>query len=173
MDRWFSDGNFWWLSPVPLLTLAVAAALWRSATHPRRDLPPFLLSLALFVLGFLGLVLGMWPYLLPPSMTLWQAAAPASSLGFTLVGLVILLPVILGYTAWSYRVFRGKVHAGRRLSLSIGPRLNAVATLLNLVGETPSITPPSSADGFPRCRLSDTIMALPGLLSRGHARLRL
>lgn len=40
MDRWFSDGNFWWLSPVPLLTLAVAAALWRSATHPRRDLPP-------------------------------------------------------------------------------------------------------------------------------------
>lgn len=111
MARWFSDGNFWWLSPVPLLTLAVAAALWRSATHPRRDLPPFLLSLALFVLGFLGLVLGMWPYLLPPSMTLWQAAAPASSLGFTLVGLVVLLPVILGYTAWSYRVFRGKVHA--------------------------------------------------------------
>ena len=111
MARWFDTGNFWWLSPVPLLTLAVAAALWRSAVHPRRDLPPFLLSLALFVLGFLGLVLGMWPYLLPPSMTLWQAAAPASSLGFTLVGLVILLPVILGYTAWSYRVFRGKVRA--------------------------------------------------------------
>lgn len=94
MDRWFSDGNFWWLSPVPLLTLAVAIALWRSAIHPRRDLPPFLLSPALFVLGFTGLVLGMWPYLLPPSMTLWQAAAPASSLGFTTVGLVVLLPVI-------------------------------------------------------------------------------
>ncbi len=62
------------------------------------------------MLGFLGLVLGMWPYLLPPSMTL-AAAAPASSLGFSLVGLVILLPVILGYTAWSYRVFRGKVRA--------------------------------------------------------------
>ena len=92
------------------------AAVVTFEPHPRRlfkpDLPPFLLSLALFVLGFLGLVLGMWPYLLPPSMTLWQAAAPASSLGFTLVGLVILLPVILGYTAWSYRVFRGKVQAG-------------------------------------------------------------
>ncbi|MET0889976.1 MAG: cytochrome d ubiquinol oxidase subunit II [Stenotrophomonas maltophilia] len=111
MARWFSDGNFWWLSPVPLLTLAVATALWRSAMHPKRDLPPFLLTLALFVLGFIGLVLGMWPYLLPPSMTLWQAAAPASSLSFSLVGLVILLPVILGYTAWSYRVFRGKVRA--------------------------------------------------------------
>jgi cytochrome d ubiquinol oxidase subunit II len=111
MARWFSDGNFWWLSPVPLLTLAVATGLWRSAMHPKRDLPPFLLTLALFVLGFIGLVLGMWPYLLPPSMTLWQAAAPASSLSFSLVGLVILLPVILGYTAWSYRVFRGKVRA--------------------------------------------------------------
>jgi cytochrome d ubiquinol oxidase subunit II len=111
MERWFSDGNFWWLSPVPLLTLAVAVALWRSAMHPRRDLPPFLLTLALFVLGFLGLVLGMWPYLLPPTMTLWQAAAPATSLGFSMVGLALLLPVILGYTVWSYRVFRGKVTA--------------------------------------------------------------
>ncbi len=111
MARWFSDGNFWWLSPVPLLTLGVATALWRSAMHPKRDLPPFLLTLALFVLGFIGLVLGMWPYLLPPSMTIWQAAAPASSQGFSLVGLVVLLPVILGYTAWSYRVFRGKVTA--------------------------------------------------------------
>ncbi|CAM0120338.1 hypothetical protein SMG44B_20085 [Stenotrophomonas maltophilia] len=53
------------------------------------------------------------------------------------------------------------------------PWLNDAATLLNLAGETPSITPPTSADGFPRCRLSDTIMALPGLSSRGHARLRL
>lgn len=111
MARWFSDGNVWWLSPVPLLTVAVAAALWRSALHPQRDLPPFLLTLGLFVLGFAGLVLGMWPYLLPPTMTLWDAAAPASSLGFTFVGLVVLLPVILGYTAWSYRVFRGKVEA--------------------------------------------------------------
>lgn len=112
MARWFSDGNFWWLSPVPLLTLLVAAALWCSVKRPGRDLSPFLLSMSFFVLGFAGLVLGMWPYLLPPAMTLWQAAAPASSLSFTLVGLVLLLPLILGYTAWSYRVFRGKVQPG-------------------------------------------------------------
>ncbi len=117
MERWFGQGpdgqgNLLMLAPVPLLTLLVAGALWRSAVHPRRDLPPFLLTLALFVLGFIGLVLGMWPYLLPPTLTLWQAAAPASSLGFSLVGLVLLLPVIVGYTAWSYRVFRGKVQAG-------------------------------------------------------------
>ncbi|HVJ36726.1 MAG TPA: cytochrome d ubiquinol oxidase subunit II [Stenotrophomonas sp.] len=112
MQRWFTSGHFWWLSPVPVLTLCVALWLWRSAAHPQRDLPPFLLSLALFVLGFFGLVLGMWPYLLPPSLTLWQAAAPPSSQGFTMVGLAVLLPVILGYTLWSYRIFRGKVLAG-------------------------------------------------------------
>jgi Cytochrome bd-type quinol oxidase, subunit 2 len=112
MERWFADGNFWWLSPVPLMTLGVAVALWRSTMREQRDYPPFLLSMALFVLGFLGLVLGMWPYLLPPSMTLWDAAAPPSSQGFSIVGLVVLLPVILGYTAWSYNVFRGKIAAG-------------------------------------------------------------
>ncbi|RRU88220.1 cytochrome d ubiquinol oxidase subunit II [Stenotrophomonas maltophilia] len=111
MTRWFSDGNFWWLSPVPLLTLAVAVALWRAEKRPTHDLAPFLLSLSLFVLGYLGLVLGMWPYLLPPALTIWDAAAAVSSLGFSLVGLAVMLPVILGYTAWSYRVFRGKVSA--------------------------------------------------------------
>jgi len=111
MERWFADNNFWWLSPIPLLTFWVALALWRAVIHPSRDLPPFLLSMSLFVLAFAGLVLGMWPFLLPPTMTLWDAAAPPSSLGFSLVGLVVLLPVILGYTAWSYRVFRGKIEA--------------------------------------------------------------
>lgn len=112
MARWFEHGNFWWLSPVPLLTLAVALALWRAAMDPRHDARPFVLTLCFFGLGFAGLVVGMWPYLVPPSLTLWQAAAPLSSQGFTLVGLVVLLPVVLGYTAWSYRVFRGKVAAG-------------------------------------------------------------
>ena len=58
-----------------------------------------------------GLVLGIWPYLVPPSLTIWQAASPPSSQVFVLVGLVLLLPVILGYTWWSYRIFAGKVEA--------------------------------------------------------------
>jgi cytochrome bd ubiquinol oxidase subunit II len=76
-----------------------------------RDAMPFLLTLSFFALGFAGLVLGLWPYIVPPSLTLWEAAAPPSSQGFVLVGLVILLPAILGYTWWSYSVFRGKVAA--------------------------------------------------------------
>jgi len=111
MARWFHDGNFVWLLPIPLAALLITVLVWRS-THPVRhgsDRRPFVLTLALFVLAFIGLVLGMWPYIVPPAYTIWEAAAPASSQGFAMVGLVVLLPLILGYTAWSYRVFRGKV----------------------------------------------------------------
>ncbi len=111
MARWFEDGNFWWLSPVPLLVLFNAFALWGAVMQQGRDAKPFLLTMCFFVLGFAGLVLGIWPYIVPPTLTIWQAASPPSSQGFVLVGLVVLLPVILGYTYWSYRVFAGKVAA--------------------------------------------------------------
>ena len=109
MARWFDSGNFWWLAPVPLLALLNAYLLWRAAMAEGRDARPFVLTLCFFALGFAGLVLGIWPYIVPPSLTLWQAASPPSSQGFVLVGLAVLLPVILGYTWWSYRVFAGKV----------------------------------------------------------------
>ena len=89
----------------PLLVLAVAFALWRAVMAQGRDARPFVLTLCFFGLGFAGLVLGIWPYLVPPSLTIWQAAASPSSQMFVLVGLVLLLPVILGYTWWSYSVF--------------------------------------------------------------------
>jgi cytochrome d ubiquinol oxidase subunit II len=111
MARWFEGGNFWWLSPVPLLALANAWWLWRAAVREGRDMAPFILALSFFALGFAGLVLGLWPYLVPPSLTLWEAAASPSSQMFVGVGLVFLLPAILGYTWWSYSVFRGKVAA--------------------------------------------------------------
>ncbi|WP_017910338.1 cytochrome d ubiquinol oxidase subunit II, partial [Xanthomonas sp. SHU 199] len=103
MARWFHDGNFWWLSPVPLLVLVNAVALWRAAMAQGRDARPFVLTLCFFVLGFFGLVLGIWPNIVPPGLTIWEAASPPSSQGFVLAGLAVLLPVILGYTAWSYR----------------------------------------------------------------------
>ncbi len=111
MARWFAGGNFWWLAPVPLLALANAAWLWRAAMREGRDARPFLLTLSFFVLGFTGLVIGIWPNIIPPSLSIWDAASPPSSQVFTLVGLALLLPIILGYTAWSYSVFRGKVQA--------------------------------------------------------------
>jgi cytochrome d ubiquinol oxidase subunit II len=111
MARWFHDGNFWWLSPVPLLVLPNAFALWRATMAQGRDARPFVLTLCFFVLGFFGLVLGIWPNIVPPGLSIWDAASPPSSQGFVLAGLAVLLPVILGYTAWSYRVFRGKITA--------------------------------------------------------------
>jgi cytochrome d ubiquinol oxidase subunit II len=111
MARWFEGANFWWLAPVPLLALANAFLLWRAAMHQGRDAAPFVLTLCFFVLGFVGLVLGIWPHIVPPAMTIWDAASPPSSQGFVLVGLIILLPAILGYTYWSYSVFKGKVAA--------------------------------------------------------------
>jgi len=111
MSRWFDDGHFWWLAPVPLLALVNAVALWRAAMAKGRDGRPFILTLTFFGLGFAGLVLGMWPNILPPDMSIWDAASPASSQIFLGVGILILLPAILGYTWWSYSVFRGKVEA--------------------------------------------------------------
>jgi cytochrome d ubiquinol oxidase subunit II len=112
MARWFEDGHFWWLAPVPLLALANAFALWRAALAEGRDARPFLLTLAFFALGFAGLVVGIWPNIVPPRLSLWDAASSTSSQLFLGVGIVFLLPAILGYTWWSYRVFRGKVEAG-------------------------------------------------------------
>ena len=76
-----------------------------------RELAPFVLALCFFALGFLGLVAGIWPNIVPPTLTIWEAASAPSSQGFVLVGAVIMIPAVLAYTFYSYRVFRGKVGA--------------------------------------------------------------
>lgn len=110
MARWFEDGNFLWLSPLPLAALINAIWMWR-AVKRRAQHTPFFLAIAFFALGFVGLVIGVWPNLLPPSLSIWDAAAAPSSQAFVLVGAVVILPTVLFYTWWSYRVFSGKVSA--------------------------------------------------------------
>jgi cytochrome d ubiquinol oxidase subunit II len=109
--RWFSLPNFFFLWPVPAVTALVAFMLWRWLSTGRH-VGPFLAAIALFLLGYLGLVISSFPYLVPPSLTVWQtAAAPASQI-FMLLGTLVLLPMILGYTAFIYWLFRGKVKEG-------------------------------------------------------------
>jgi cytochrome d ubiquinol oxidase subunit II len=106
--RWFTWPQLLWFAPVPLATAGLAVVLWRSVRSTGEVLP-FLCSIGLFVLAFSGLVISLWPYVVPPSITLWDAAAAPKSQAFLLVGTLLLLPVLLMYVAWSYWVFRGKV----------------------------------------------------------------
>jgi cytochrome bd ubiquinol oxidase subunit II len=109
--RWFSTPNIYFLWPVPLITAFVALMIWRWLDEGR-EIPPFLASIALFLLGYLGLVISTFPYLVPPVLTIWQtAAAPASQI-FMLLGTVALLPIIFGYIVFVYWLFRGKVREG-------------------------------------------------------------
>ncbi|MEA1015462.1 cytochrome d ubiquinol oxidase subunit II [Sphingosinicella sp. LY1275] len=106
--RWFDVPGLYVAIPMPLLVLVTAFFLWRSLRRGA-DYVPFLLTLTLFLLAMAGLAVSMWPDVIPGRLSIWQAAAPESSQIFMLVGAAVLIPLILGYTAWSYWVFRGKV----------------------------------------------------------------
>lgn len=108
-ERWFSLPNLYAFLPVPILVLLTTWALLRSV-QLRGHYAPFLLTLLLVFLGYSGLGISIWPYLIPPFITFWAAAAPPQSLGFMLVGALFIIPIILVYTFWSYYVFRGKIN---------------------------------------------------------------
>lgn len=96
------------LTPVPLLTAAASFGLVYSV-NKQRTRSPFCFAIALFALGFLGLGISVFPFIVPYSLTLWDAAAPTNSLTFLLAGTLIMLPIILCYTAYIYWIFRGKI----------------------------------------------------------------
>ncbi len=110
-DRWFTLPNLILLAPVPLLTAFAAWRCW-SGLEKGQEAAPFVSTVALFLLGFLGLAVSNLPYIIPPTLDIWQAAAHPSSQLFMLVGVAIMLPIILGYTVFVYRTFRGKVRHG-------------------------------------------------------------
>ena len=110
-QRWFTWPNVVLTAPVPIAVAAVTVALLRALAN-KQDSQPFYLTLVLFALSYAGLGISMYPYIVPQSITIWQAASPENSQLFMLVGVAILIPLILGYTAWAYWVFRGKVRAG-------------------------------------------------------------
>ncbi len=106
-DRWLTAPELWFVLPVPVIAAFLAIALLRSI--PKAERAPFWLSLGLFLMGMAGLGVTIWPNVVPPDVTIWDAAAPESSQLFMLVGVAITMPLIIGYTAWAYWVFRGKV----------------------------------------------------------------
>ena len=108
--RWFSWPNIMLLAPVPLITGGLIWYEWRSLSNGS-EYAPFIAALGLFVMSYLGIAISLWPMIVPGHFTLEQAAASQSTQAFLLIGTLVLLPVILLYTGWSYWVFRGKVRA--------------------------------------------------------------
>ena len=106
--HWLAAPQVWFVAPVPLVTAILAVLLWRALAR-RVDRAPFFVSLGLFLLGMAGLGITIWPNVVPPSVTIWDAAAPERSQVFMLVGFAITMPLILAYTFWAYWVFGGKV----------------------------------------------------------------
>jgi cytochrome d ubiquinol oxidase subunit II len=111
-QRWFAWPQVLFTAQVPLL-VAIASVVFFIGLRRRHHVTPFLVALVLFALGLAGLGISMFPYVVPPTITIWDAAAPSSSLKFMLVGAAIMVPIILAYTGYSYWVFRGKTgHEG-------------------------------------------------------------
>ncbi len=106
-NLWFSWPNMLMLSPMPLLSAGMLVLLWRDI-RAQREFRPFFLSQGLFLMNYIGLGISMWPWLVPFEITFRQAAAAPESQSLLLVGTVIMLPIILGYTGYLYYIFRGK-----------------------------------------------------------------
>ncbi|HUG61068.1 MAG TPA: cytochrome d ubiquinol oxidase subunit II [Methylomirabilota bacterium] len=107
-ERWFQMPGVLLTAQVPIL-VAIAAIFYFRSLATGAERAPFLIALGLFLLSFAGLGISIYPYIVPDQVTIWDAAAPARSQAFVLVGAVFIVPVILIYTAWAYWVFRGKV----------------------------------------------------------------
>ncbi|TMH37915.1 MAG: cytochrome d ubiquinol oxidase subunit II [Betaproteobacteria bacterium] len=107
-QRWFSWPNIAWLAPVPIACAIIAGWLWHSL-YSVREGTPFLAAMALFLTGYAGLSISIWPNIVPHTISLWDAASSTKSQAFLLIGTLFLLPIIVMYTGWSYYVFRGKV----------------------------------------------------------------
>lgn len=111
-ERWFGNGHWRYLLAVPIATAIVALCLHR-ALLKGHHYPPFFWSIALFILGYVGIGISLWPQIVPPSLTLFEAAAPLQSQHFMIVALALALPMVLIYTVYAYWVFRGKVQPGQ------------------------------------------------------------
>jgi cytochrome d ubiquinol oxidase subunit II len=109
--RWFNLSNLLYFLPVPILVLACLVGIFVTLRRGSHHLP-FLLTLAILFLGYTGFIISIFPNIVPPSLDIWAASSPHSSQLFTLVGALIIIPIILTYSSVAYWVFRGKVQPG-------------------------------------------------------------
>jgi cytochrome bd ubiquinol oxidase subunit II len=106
-QRWFAWPNIAYLAPVPVVTAAVLLTLWQCVWR-WREAETFLLGIVVFLLGFAGLVVSLWPYVVPRHVTIWDGISDPQTLAFAGVGVAIIMPIVLAYQAHAHWVFRGK-----------------------------------------------------------------
>ncbi len=111
LQHWLEAPRIYFVWAFPLIGLFAVFRLAK-AVHARREAPPLLWAIVLFLSGYLGLAASLYPYLIPPHIKIWEAAAVPKTLEFTLWGALVVLPLVLAYTAYSYWVFRGKTADG-------------------------------------------------------------
>jgi len=109
-EKWFSVPRIFFLAALPAATVAAWCFVWFNLR--RSDTRPFLGAVAIYVLAFAGLAYSLFPYVIIDRMTIWQAAAHDSALKFVLAGAAVVLPFIVGYTLYVYRLFGGKAKDG-------------------------------------------------------------
>ncbi|MCF8998252.1 cytochrome d ubiquinol oxidase subunit II [Acinetobacter nectaris] len=110
-QKWFTTPQLYYFMPVPLLVILFGFLAWKSC-FTRDDFKPFFYTLCIMFLAYTGFIISLWPNIIPPSLTIWQAAAPRDSQLFALIGALVLIPIILMYTIMGYWVFRDKVRVG-------------------------------------------------------------
>ncbi|MDI9818250.1 MULTISPECIES: cytochrome d ubiquinol oxidase subunit II [unclassified Legionella] len=110
-SRWYSFPNMLLLSPLPLVTAFMIVLTWKNLSK-NHEVKPFFYSIIIFLCSYTGIAISVYPYLIPHEITIWEGAAPDSTLIFILVGVVIILPILLAYTSYAYHVFRGKSQEG-------------------------------------------------------------
>jgi len=107
-SKWFSLPNFFLLLPIPLITIFCWLKIFDSLSKDK-DYQPFILTVSIFILSFIGLGYSLWPYIIVNNLTIWDLAAPAKSLELVFITLIISFPIVLGYTLFVYKLFKGKV----------------------------------------------------------------
>jgi cytochrome d ubiquinol oxidase subunit II len=107
--RWFTMPGLAIVAPLGALEIITVLALWRVLSTKSSEHKPFILTMFAFLWAYISFIVSVWPYAIPHAITVWQAAAPANVQKFILFGLVVVVPIILIYTLYSYKVFKGKV----------------------------------------------------------------
>ena len=107
LEGWFNFPGILYLAPMPIIVILLFFFMRKDLTS-EREYRPFLLTVALFLMGYIGVCFALFPYIVPYQMTIYEAAAADTSLSFMLIGAGIMLPIILSYTAFAYYTFKGK-----------------------------------------------------------------